>query len=69
MGPLQRLPVLRGFDPCVFCVRQERTKNALCGLLMQAEISKRVVTPGFEDEVELGNWSGFRQSVVFKNRP
>ena len=69
MGPLQRLPVLRGFDPYPFGLRQKRPENELSGLFMQAEISKRVVTPGFEDEVELGNWSGFRQSVVFKNRP
>ena len=69
MIALQRLPVLCGFDPYPFGMRQKCAENELTGLLMQAEISKRIVTPGFEDEIELEDWSGFRQNVVFKNRP
>ena len=49
----QRLPVLRGFYPDLFGMRQKRAEDRLAGLLMQAEIGKRVVTPGFEDAIKL----------------
>jgi hypothetical protein len=69
MDALQRLPVLRGFDPSLCGMRQKGAEEEAAGLLMQAEIGKRVVAPGFEDEIERGGLSEFCQNVVFKNWP
>src|SRR5690606_5852504 len=55
MDELQRLPVMRGFYPGLGGMRQESAENELAGLRMEAKISKRIVTPGLDDEIELGD--------------